>query len=88
MEGSLQEAEKMREIKGVIRRGIEKEIGAGIEIYMRKGIEIKTVIVTIETATGIAVKEGKGAEAEAEKIMIIIRVETLKGNKDLWCLEL
>ena len=84
MEGSLQEAEKRREIKGVTRRGIGKEIGAGIEIYMRKGIQIKTVIVTIETATGIAVKEG----AEAEKIMIIIRVETLKGNKDLWCLEL
>lgn len=75
-------------------RGIETEVEIGIERKARMGKEIgrrteigigiatKTVIgivtAIIETATGIEVREGKGAEVEM--MMITTGVETMTGN--------
>ncbi|XP_022992201.1 splicing factor U2af large subunit A-like isoform X2 [Cucurbita maxima] len=93
MKGNLQKVEKKKEIRGGIGTGTEVEKGIGRKARMGKetgrktGIGIVTrtvigiVIVIIETAIGIEVRGGKGAEVEM--MMITTGVETTTGGETM-----
>ena len=94
MRESLPRVEKRKERKGVTRRGtgtgiaIAREIGIGgearTEIGKKTGIgrgtEIETVIVTIEIAAGIVVREGNEAEIGMMTTTTIIAAGIMIGN--------
>lgn len=70
------------EIGGEARTEIRKKtgIGKGTEIGKGTGTEIETVIVIIEIATGIVVREENEAEIGMTMMVIIIAAGSMIGN--------
>ena len=95
MRGILLKAGRKKGIKDGIRKGTgtgaetETKTGTGrgreteveIEIELGKGIETRNMIATTGTVTGSGVREEKGSEIEM--MMIIIGLETMRGNASL-----